>query len=297
MKIVQTQDAIGCVLCHDITKIVQGVFKGRLFKKGHIITEADIPELLKVGKDHLYVWEQSEWLLHEDEAAQRLACAIAGENIVFNEPSEGKINLTASSNGLLKVDVGLLAGINSVEHVVVATRHNNSLVRQGDVVAGTRVIPLVVDKKQIITVEELCQSSPVVVLKPLKMFRIGLVITGNEVFYERIPDSFGPVLTEKMNLLGSEIVDKIYVPDDINQITSAIKGLLSRGVDMILVSGGMSVDPDDLTPGAIRAAGADVVGYGAPVLPGSMFMIGYFAEVPILGLPGCEMYSKTTLFD
>jgi len=297
MKQVPTREAVGAVLCHDITKIVPGEFKGRAFKKGHIITEPDVAELLRLGKDHIFVWEQLEGMLHENEAAERLAKAAAGKNITWTEVNEGKVSLIASASGLLKVDRMLLEKVNSQDQVILSTRHSNILVQQGELLAGTRVVPLVIEEEKILAVEELCRDRAVVEVKPLRRFEVGLVTTGSEVYHGRITDAFSPVLKAKFAALGSQVVDIVLVPDNMERITAAIQDLLARDVDMIAVSGGMSVDPDDLTPGAIQASGAEIIGYGAPVLPGSQFLIGYFGEVPVVGLPGCVMYSKQTVFD
>lgn len=297
MEKVPTKDAVGSVLCQDITKIVPGQFKGRAFKKGHIITEADVEELLKLGKNHLLVWGQREGMLHENEAAERLAKAVAGPNVLFSEVSEGKINLVASIGGLLKVDRALLEKVNSHDQIILATRQNNVIVQSGEILAGTRVVPLVIEEAKIAAVEQQCSKKYVLEIKPLRRFQVGLVVTGTEVHEGRITDAFGPVLKTKFTELGSEVVDTVFVPDDMERIIAAIKAYLERGVDLIAVSGGMSVDADDLTPGAIKASGAEIIGYGAPVLPGSMFLMGYFGSVPIVGLPGCVMYSKVTVFD
>jgi molybdopterin biosynthesis enzyme len=123
------------------------------------------------------------------------------------------------------------------------------------------------------------------------------VTTGSEVFHGRIPDSFGPVVTAKFEALGSRIIRQVLVSDDAAQTAAAIRGLLDEGAQMVVVTGGMSVDPDDRTPAAIRAAGARVVTYGAPVFPGAMFMLAHIGDVPVLGLPGCVMYCRTSIFD
>lgn len=297
MKKVPTESAIGLVLCQDITKIVPGQFKGRAFKKGHIITEADVPELLKLGKEHVFVWEEMRGMLHENEAAERLAKSVSGPNILLSEVSEGKVSLKAAVGGLLKVNGSLLEEVNSQEQIILATQHNNVLVQSGQILAGTRVVPLMIEEEKIVTIEKLCSKKHVLEVKPLQCFKIGVIVTGTEVYQGRISDAFGPVLKTKFTDLGSEVVDMVYVPDDMERIVAAIRAYLARGVDMIAVSGGMSVDPDDLTPGAIKASGAEIIGYGTPVLPGSMLLLGYFGSVPIVGIPGCVMYSKVTALD
>ncbi|VBB08784.1 Hypothetical protein LUCI_4086 [Lucifera butyrica] len=298
MKVVPVYEAEGMVLCHDITEIVPGKVKGRAFKKGHIVRREDIAKLLNLGKEHLYVWEVNENTLHENEAALRIAGAAAGSGIIRTEPSEGKVELKAERTGLLKINTGALEKINGVNEVVLATIHSNQLVNAGRVVAACRVVPLVIDADRIRSVEKIGRANfPVIEIKPLKTLKIGVVTTGSEVYHGRIPDRFGPVMQEKITGLGSRVLRQILVDDQVDMIAGAIRTLIGEGAGMIITTGGMSVDPDDVTPAGIRAAGGHVVVYGAPVLPGSMFMLAYIGDIPVLGLPGCVMYHKTTVFD
>ncbi|KKM11931.1 molybdopterin-binding protein [Clostridiales bacterium PH28_bin88] len=298
MRHVRVEDAVGHVLCHDITKIVPGEFKGRAFKKGHIIRPEDVPELLKLGKEHLYVWEYREGILHEDEAAQRIAAAAGRGGLTLTEPVEGKVNLQAAYRGLLKVDVTALTLVNSIDQVVLATLHNNRVVESGQVVAGTRVIPIVIEEEKIRQVEAVCAGfGGIIEVKPFKTLRVGMVTTGNEVYHGRIKDRFGPVVRRKLEPFGSEVFRQVLVPDDAERIAAAIRELVTAGAEMVITTGGMSVDPDDVTPLGVRQAGAELVTYGAPVLPGSMYMIAYLGDIPVMGLPGCVMYAKTTIFD
>ncbi len=295
---VRVEDAVGMVLCHDITQIIPGEFKGRAFKKGHIVTTEDIPKMLRIGKENLYVWDKKEGYLHEDEAALRIAEAVAGSGISLTEPNEGKINLVAGLRGLLTIKVSGLNEINNEDQVVVSSLHRNQIVETGTVVAGTRVIPLVIDHKIIERVEELAERyKPIMEVKPLLGMRVGIVVTGSEVYKGRIEDKFGPVVAEKVTKLGCSVIRKINVTDSIEMISDEVKNMLREGAELILITGGMSVDPDDLTPAGVVAAGGTIVSYGAPVLPGSMFMVAYIEETPVLGLPGCVMYSKNTVFD
>jgi molybdenum cofactor synthesis domain-containing protein len=298
MKIVPVVEAEGMVLCHDITQIVPGKFKGRAFKKGHVVTKDDIPKLRDLGKEHLYVWEITEDRLHENDAALRIARAVAGAGIGLTEPVEGKVSLKAEIHGCLKVDAAVLESINDIEEILVATLHSNQVVDPACTVAGCRVVPLVVDAAKVRQVEALCRASgPIVAVKPLRSLQVGIVTTGSEVFHGRIKDQFGPVIQKKLENLGSRVTRQILVPDNTAMIVDAIQTLLQEGAEMVVATGGMSVDPDDLTPGAIRATGGQVVVYGAPVLPGSMFLLAYIGKVPVLGAPGCVMYHKTTIFD
>lgn len=299
MRLIDTTAAEGHVLCHDITVIVKDVKKGVAFKKGHIVTKEDIPELLKLGKDHLYVWEKDDTMLHEDEAAAVLRDLCMGKNIRATEPKEGKIELVATIDGLLVIDSGKLLAVNSMDEMMIATRHGMTPVKEGDKLAGTRVIPLLIEKDKMEHAKQVAGSEPILNVVPFRPLKVGIVTTGSEVYYGRIADTFTPVVEQKVAEYGMTVIGDEKCPDDKDMIVSAIHRLLNMGAELILTTGGMSVDPDDRTPGAIRAAGARVVTYGAPVLPGAMMLVGYFKDgkVPVLGLPGCVMYAKRTIFD
>ncbi len=298
LKTVEVQKAVGMVLCHDITRIVRGESKGPLFRKGHVVREEDIPHLLNVGKEHLYVYEVNDDFLHEDDAALRIAIAAAGDNVVLEGPKEGKIELFSTCDGLLKIDTDGLYTINDEDQMMFATLHTNRYVKAGAKLAGTRIIPLVIDARKVKHVEEMCLNrGPLVNVKPTKKLRTGIVTTGSEVFHGRIKDAFGPVLHKKAEEYNFSILRQDIVDDKVEMIASAIKGFVNDGAELILVTGGMSVDPDDLSPTGIRAAGGHVVTYGAPALPGAMLMLAYIGDVPILGLPGCVMYHGASVFD
>ena len=298
MKLMKTQDAVGQVLCHDITQIIPGVSKGPVFCKGHVIAPEDVPVLLSVGKDHVYIWENDETVLHENDAAEILRQLCQGAHMQASEPKEGKIELTAACDGLFLVDSQRLTAVNSLGEMMIATRHGGTPVKRGDKLAGTRVIPLVIKKEKMAQARQAAGDTPLLRLVPFRKMNYGLVVTGNEVFYGRIQDAFTPVIQRKMAEYGAQMLDRVVLGDDPEKITAAIQGLLDRGAGMVLCTGGMSVDPDDRTPLAIRNTGARVVSYGAPVLPGAMFLLAYAADGrPIAGLPGCVMYAKRTIFD
>lgn len=296
MKIIKVEDAVGAILCHDITQIIPGKVKGRAFKKGHIIKSEDIPVLLSLGKDHIYVWEAKEGMLHENDAAVRLKKLTAGEGLSFSEIKEGKIDFIAKEDGLLKVIKEGVFKLNSLGEICFATLHNNMIVKAGQKVAGTRVIPLVIEEEKIKKAEEIIKEKLVRVL-PIKNKKIGIVTTGNEVCHGRIKDAFGPVIIRKVQEFGCEILGQIILPDDALKITEAIDEWRNKGAEMIICTGGMSVDPDDVTPSAIKNTRGEIVTYGSPVLPGAMFLLAYLDNIPVLGLPGCVMYSKRTIFD
>lgn len=298
MKLIETRQAVGHVLCHDMTQIIRGVTKDARFRKGHVVTEEDIPVLLSLGKDHLYVWEQDDTTYHENEAAEILRGLCQNEGMHPTPVKEGKIELIADRDGLFRVDVERLNAVNDVEQIMVATRHTNTPVKAGDKLAGTRIIPLVIKKQQLEQAVQAAGDTPLLELLPYKLQRAGLVTTGNEVFYGRIQDTFTPVVKAKLAAYGIQVEHHRMVPDDMQAIRDAVLELKELGCEMIVTTGGMSVDPDDQTPGAIKQTGARVVSYGAPVLPGAMFLLAYFEEgTPVLGLPGCVMYAAATIFD
>ena len=286
------------MLCHDLTQIIPGTFKGPRFRKGHIVAPEDIPILLSMGKEHLYVWEKTPGMLHEDEAAERLRLLCQNEHMHPTPVKEGKIELIADCDGLFRVDVPRLNAVNDVEELMIATRHTDTAVRKGDKLAGTRVIPLVIQEEILRTAEERAGKAPLLSLIPWKLRTCGLITTGSEVAKGLIQDAFTPVIVDKLAAYGITVTEHCLPGDDRAAITAAALDYHAKGVDLVLCTGGMSVDPDDKTPGAIKDTGAEIVSYGAPVLPGAMFLLGYFSDgVPILGLPGCVMYAKATIFD
>ena len=298
MKLIDTLDAVGHVLCHDMTQIIPGVTKDARFRKGPIVTPEDIPVLLYMGKEHLYVWEKTAGVLHEDEAAQRLRALCQNEYMRATPVKEGKIELIAECDGLFQVDVPRLNAINDEDEIIIATRHTNTRVRKGDKLAGTRIIPLVIEEYKLEVAERRAGDRPILSLHPWKLKTCGLITTGGEVAGGLIQDAFTPAIVDKLARYGIQVTEHCLPGDDRAAITAAALEFRDKGVDMILCTGGMSVDPDDRTPGAIRDTGANIVAYGAPVLPGAMFLLGYFENgIPILGLPGCVMYAKATIFD
>ena len=298
MKKINTIDAVGQVLCHDITQIIPGVKKGPVFKKGHVISKEDIPVLLSVGKDQIFILENDETMLHENDAAKVLQEMCGSENMTFSEPSEGKIELFSAMDGLFLVDEKKLNAVNSFGEMMIATRPSGFLVKKGDKLAGTRIIPLLIKKDKMEEAKKLVGNEPILKVIPLKKKKYGLITTGNEIFHGRIKDAFTPILNAKLSTFGCEMVEHIVLDDNPEKITKAILEMLNKGVDMVLCTGGMSVDPDDRTPLAIKNSGVDIVTYGAPVLPGAMFLVSYTKDGrPVLGLPGCIMYARRTVFD
>ena len=305
MKEIRTQDAVGHIISHDVTRIIPGGEKGVAFKKGHIVREEDIPELLKIGKSHLFVWENDGTLLHENDAAHILADLVASDDFKRGEVKEGKIELFANSRGILRVDKNKLAALNEFDEVMVATRHDLSPVNSGDKLCGTRIIPLAISWERMDEVaravgvdpSEEKSSGVVLSMLPYKKKRIAIVTTGSEVFEGLIEDGFTPIVQDKLKEFETESIGHLTVPDNPQMTTNAIIRMVEKGADIVFVTGGMSVDPDDRTPLAIKNTGAEVISYGAPVLPGAMFLVSYLGDTAVLGLPGCVMHAKRTILD
>jgi molybdenum cofactor synthesis domain-containing protein len=317
-KVVPVTEAVGMILPHDITEIRPGEFKGRAFKKGHVVRKEDIAHLQRLGKEHLYILEIKEDDMHENDAAYAMAQALAGEGVVQKgEPKEGKITLIAERDGLLKVKSDILTQFNMLGDVMCATAHNNTVVKKGQTVAGTRAIPLVVKKAVVEEAVDIAeQSQGILTVAEMRKPKVGIVITGNEVFHGKIKDAFEPVITKKVKELDAEIVGVSFAPDDTEFIENRIKELIKKGADLIITTGGMSVDPDDVTRFAIKNLGVEEIHYGSPVLPGAMFLVAYLQKtdnsppfnsplskggqrgvIPVLGIPACGMYASITVFD
>ena len=291
-KIVKIEDAVGLLLAHDVTEIRKDEFKGRAFKRGHKIRKTDICHLQRLGKQHVYVLNIEDGFLHEDDAVKALADAFCGEGVDYQgEPAEGKLKLVAQTDGLFKVDVSALERVNLLGEVMCASRHTNSVVKKGDMVAATRAIPLVVREAVVQEAVAISRAGGGLFrVKPLRAANVGILITGSEVFNGLIEDQFEPILRKKIAHIGSRVREVCFASDDAELIATQIKKLIQSGADLILCTGGMSVDPDDVTRTGIRKICSDLNYYGAPVLPGSMLMIGYAEEIIVLGVPACGIY-------
>ena len=299
LKKIKLEDAVGTRLAHDITEIRPGEFKGPAFRKGHTVCSEDLCHLQKLGKNHLYAIDMAEDEIHEDQAAAILAAGLAGEGIAWqDEPREGKIKLIAEEDGLFTVNTASLAAFNMVDEVMCATLHNHTRVKKGDLVAATRAIPLIMKRAPIERAAAIArQNGATLSVKALRQAKVGLVITGSEVYHGLIEDRFAPILSQKATDLGCTVEDVAFAPDDAELISRAIQAHLARGCDLLMLSGGMSVDPDDVTRQGIRMAGAREMHYGSAVLPGAMFLVAYIGRVPLLGVPACGMYHRITVLD
>ncbi len=296
MKKVNVENAIGLELCHDITAMRDG-FKGAAFKRGHIITKQDIPALLDLGKRTVFVWEENAGEIHEEDAARRMAAMASVENAHYTEPSEGKVLLFADQRGMFRVNKELLSKVNAIGDITITTLPDHYPVEAGARLASMRIVPLVTQEEQIIRAEQLCKDEKLLDLRPYQHKKIGVIITGSEVFSGRIQDKFQPVVRAKMKHYPSEIIGVTICDDDLDMIVNAGKAYLEQGADFLIFTGGMSVDPDDLTPTAIRQLGAEIVTHGVPSQPGNMTLVAYLGDIPILGVPGAAISLPTTIFD
>ena len=285
-------------LAHDLTRIVPGKFKGAAFRRGHVIRPPDIPKLLDLGKKQIYVLTLRTGELHEDQAARRIARAVGGKGLTLRGPREGKIDFISKIRGLLKVNVSALRKINATGSLILSTLHTDSLVFSGQVVAGTRAIPLTLPESKVKKVAAIGRrQGPVLQVLPLRPKKVGIVVTGSEIFERRIQDHSAAIVTRKVKDLGSRVVKQVIVSDDPARIADEIKKMKAAGCHLIVATGGLSVDPDDRTLEGIRQSGAKVVFYGVPILPGSMSVYARLGKTAILGAPACVVHDPTTALD
>ncbi len=296
---IKVEEAVGLKLAHDITEIRPDEFKGVAFPKGHIVKEKDVCRLMKLGKRHLYILDLDDSKIHEDQAVKEMSDALAGKGVMYNNaPKEGKLELLAAHDGLLKIDVDALVAFNMIPDVMCASIHTNTPVKKGGKLAGTRAIPLIIDREMLNYAIEIARDNfPIFEVKPFKKAKARLVITGSEVFNGLIQDKFEPIVKKKMLALGSELVETTILPDDRSLISQTLQSYFAKDTDLIITTGGMSVDPDDVTRFAIKDSGVDELFYSAAVLPGAMFQIAYKGDIPIVGIPACGLYQEVTVFD
>ena len=296
MKKVKVQDAIGMTLCHDITAMVDG-FKGAAFKRGHVITQEDIPKLLDIGKQHVFIWEENAGEIHEEDAARRLSQMTTVNGAHYGSISEGKIQLFADQDGMFRVDKALLAAVNRIGDITITTLPDHYPVKAGDRLASMRIVPLVTEERQIAEAEALCAGKQLYDLRPFKPLKVGIIITGSEIYHGRIKDKFERVARAKLAHYPAEILGVHVCDDELDMIVGAGRALLAEGAELLIFSGGMSVDPDDLTPSAIREMGAEIISYGVPSQPGNMTLVAYLDQAALLGVPGAAISRPTTMFD
>lgn len=296
MKKVKIQDAIGMTLCHDITAMVDG-FKGAAFKRGHVITQEDIPKLLDIGKQHVFIWEENAGEIHEEDAARRLSQMTTVNGAHYGSISEGKIQLFADQDGMFRVDKALLAAVNRIGDITITTLPDHYPVKAGDRLASMRIVPLVTEERQIAEAEALCAGKQLYDLRPFKPLKVGIIITGSEIYHGRIKDKFERVARAKLAHYPAEILGVHVCDDELDMIVGAGRALLAEGAELLIFSGGMSVDPDDLTPSAIREMGAEIISYGVPSQPGNMTLVAYLDQAALLGVPGAAISRPTTMFD
>lgn len=296
MKKVKVQDAIGMTLCHDITAMVDG-FKGAAFKRGHVITQEDIPKLLDIGKQHVFIWEENAGEIHEEDAARRLSQMTTVNGAHYGSISEGKVQLFADQDGMFRVDKALLAAVNRIGDITITTLPDHYPVKAGDRLASMRIVPLVTEERQIAEAEALCADKQLYDLRPFKPLKVGIIITGSEIYHGRIKDKFERVARAKLAHYPAEILGVHVCDDELDMIVGAGRTLLAKGAELLIFSGGMSVDPDDLTPSAIREMGAEIVSYGVPSQPGNMTLVAYLDQAALLGVPGAAISRPTTMFD
>jgi len=297
LKRVKAEEAVGMILGYDVTQVIPGLKKGPVFKKGHRIREEDIKVFLDTGNEYIWVIDLKEGELHEDEAAMELAKSVSGENLRFESGGEGRVLIKAERDGLLKVERDLLEELNFRGDFVLSTLRNNTPCKEGDLVGVAKVIPLIIREEELKWVKERFSERKVLYLKPYRQRKAGIIVTGDEVYFGRIKDGFDQQVLPKLKEYGVTVFKKLVLPDDPQKIAQAIRELIKEGCDLLILTGGLSVDPGDVTREGVKLAGASILNYGAPVVPGTNFLYALLDEVDILGLPACVYYNRRTVFD
>lgn len=301
MRRVDVNEAIGLPLGHDITEIVVDAAAGRrlkqvAFRRGHIIAAEDVPRLLDLGKSAVYISHPDDVEMHEDEAALAVAPRAAGANIEHDpQPREGKINFRAACDGVFRVDPERLYRINRLEIPTLPTLPTNFPVKAGQQVAGFRIVPLtcppgVIDE----VLAEL--DTPLLSVTPYILKTAAVLVTGSEVHAGRIEDGFQPRLRATLEPFGVEVTRAEILPDDRELIRASV-ATAARQCDIVLVTGGTSVDPDDVTVAAMEAAGAVFPVRGMPMQPGNNFTIGRLDGTPVCAVPAATLFYRATSLD
>lgn len=301
LRAIPVEDAVGKHALHDMTRIIPGQEKGPAFKRNQTISVGDICRLQRMGRQSVYVSELSpkggEWI-HEDEAAKAMAGAMSGQGVDYTKtPSEGKVEMVAARDGLFVVDKRRLADVNRLADIKCASRHSFSVVSKGDKLAGTRAVPLYIHRDQFDRAIALLNEEPLFQVIPMRQAKVGILVTGTEIFLGMVEERFIPIITEKVEAYKCGVIKTCIVPDDRKAICEHINDLLTRNVDLLVTTAGLSVDPDDVTRRGLMDAGAVDLRYGTPILPGNMTLLAHINQVQVIGVPACALYHKTTSFD
>lgn len=322
LRSVPVAEAVGGRALHDMTRIEPGVFKGPAVLAGQIISGGDVCRLQAMGRNSVYLDNQDQdgrWV-HENEAAAAFGARMPGEGVVMDEAiREGKVNFRAARRGLLWVDRPRLARFNRTPDVMCASRRTGAVVDEGGRVAASRAIPLYLSRENFLRACSVLDQGPLFSVLPLRRARVGILVTGTEVFQGLIEDRFQPVIERKVKALDCELVHALKVPDEAARIREGVELLLERGADLIVTTAGLSVDPDDVTrkglldaglvvgpdcgedAGAGPDAGAGGALYGMPILPGAMSLAGRIRhggrEAQVMGVPACALFHRITAFD
>lgn len=295
---VRIEEAVGMVLGHDVARVVPGDTGVLPFRRGYVVQAEDIPLFLDIGKEHIYVVENEENEVHENEAAGRIARATVGDGLEFDSPAGGSTRIKAKCTGVIKINVPLLDEVNSLGTFAIGTRHNWTVCKEGQTVAVTKTMPLYIAEEKLARLEEMCGSrGKILELLPFRLKKVGAVITGSEVYKGRIKDRFAEVIARKVEPFGASLGHTTIVPDDITAIASTVKEMHKAGCDVIFACSGMSVDPDDVTMDGIRQSGAEVIIEGVPMMPGAILGLAVLQGVPIIGTPAGALRGSLTALD
>lgn len=293
---VPLEDAEGKILAHNLLSA-----DGRkLFNKGHLLTAADLQTLSRANFTTVIVAALDRTDLGENEAARRVGTAIAGSGVRVTAPGVGRANLIAEVAGPLCINVPLLNRLNNIdEGITIATLREHTLVQPGQLLALVKIIPFAIPAARVIDAESIArETSPAIWVRPLQPRSVALIVSGPETARERLLKEFSTPVEARIQKLGSALNSVRYVPHHADTIADALREQCEAGHGLILLAGVSAIiDRSDVVPTALTEAGGTVTHFGVPVDPGSLLMLGYLGEIPVVGTPGCIKSPKTNVID
>jgi len=292
---ISIEDAVGLPLAHDLTQVdAERQTKGARFRRGHLLAPEDLPVLRKMGRLNLSVLDLEEGEVHEDEAARSLADALCGEGLEIEGPEEGRCRLVSTRKGVARFDPEMVKRVNLDREWSFGTCPANAIVKPGSTVAAFRILPLALKRASL---ERAVRESSPFSVRPFLPLGVGLVTTGSEIKAGLVKDAVCGKLLRKLEELGGSFAGQRFCGDGAEEIRESVRELLHAGADIVICTGGMSVDADDRTPEAIRSVADEVLFRGVPAMPGSNLMLARAGESWVVGAPACAAHDERTALD
>lgn len=289
------RQAVGHILLHNQI----GPDGRKVLKKGHRLASSDLPALQALGREQVYVAVLADDDIGENEAARRLGDVVAGPGLKTSTATTGRVNLIAASAGLVKINRQGLLAFNDSPGITLATLTHNTPVQPKKMVGTIKIIPYAVPRPRLEAAEAVARrENPLVAIKPFTVRQAVLITTGSEPARSKVVDAFTPPLQNRLSGYNTALAAGPHVPEDEQAIAAALQQTLNEGAEMVIIAGETSImDPDDITPRAIKAAGGSIVHYGVPAEPGNLLLLAYHGPVPIVGAPGCARSKNYNVVD